>query len=115
MGMRLLALAVLLAAAPSRAAAPEAPTYVDLPPGRYTLSVSGMVSTVCARAIAAEWSRLPEVEKATVDFDAERASILVRLDRTLRVANLRKALRRAERLSRLGARYDLADIAYKPS
>lgn len=113
--MRTLALLALLAG-PAAAAAPEpvAPAYEELPPGRYGMAVTGLVTTVCARAVAAEWSRLPEVEKATVDFDAERAVVLVRLDRTLRVAALRKALRRAEKLSGLGGRYDLRDIVYKP-
>lgn len=108
--MKLL-LALLLAALPAAAAAPA---YEELPPGRYALTVTGLVCTVCARAVAAQWSRLPEVEKASVDFETERAVVLVRLDSTLRVASLRKALRRAEKLARLGARYDVKDIAYKP-
>lgn len=115
--MRLaLLLALVVCAAPASAAAadPAAPAYEELPPGRYSVAVTGLVSTVCARAVAAEWARLPEVEKVEVDFDAERAVLLVRLDRTLRVATLRKALRRAEKLARLGARYDLKDILYKP-
>jgi hypothetical protein len=69
---------------------------------------------VCSRAVASEFARLPEVEKAEVDFDAGRALVLVRLDRTLRVSALRKALRRAEKLSRLGGRYELKNIVYKP-
>lgn len=112
--MRTLAFALLLAAAPAAASDPAAPVYAELPPGRYVMSVTGMVSTVCARAIAAEWGKLPEVEKVTVDFDAERAVVLVRLDRTLKVSVLRKTLRRAEKLARLGATYDLKDISYKP-
>lgn len=116
--MTVLALAALLAAAPAAAAPaaaePAAPVYNELPPGRYSMAVTGLVSTVCSRAIAAEWSRLPEVEKAAVDFDAETAVILVRLNKTLRVAALRKALRRAEKLARLDGRYDFKDIVYKP-
>jgi hypothetical protein len=115
--MRLaLLLALAFAAAPAAAApdGPENPAYKELPPGRYSIAVTGLVSTVCARAVAAEWRLLPEVEKAEVDFDSERALVTVRLDRALRVASLRRALRRAEKLSRLGARYDLKDILYKP-
>lgn len=114
--MRTLALALLLAAAPAAAASadPSAPAYNEMPPGRYSIALTGLVSTVCARAVVAEWSRLPEVEKVTVDFDAEKAVVLVRLDRTLRVTTLRKALRRAEKLARLGGHYDLKDIVYKP-
>lgn len=107
--MKTLALALLLAAVPAAST-----DYSEMPPGRYSMALTGLVSTVCARAVVAEWSRLPEVEKVTVDFDAEKAEVLVRLDRTLRVTTLRKALRRAEKLSRLGGRYDLKDIIYKP-
>lgn len=101
------------AAALAASATAAAPVYEELPPGRYTMDLTGMVATVCSRAIALEFSRLPEVERVEVDFDAERATVLVRLDRTLRVANLRKALRRAEKLSRMGARYELKNIAYR--
>lgn len=112
----LLAAALALGALPATAAAPAQPVaYEELPPGRYVMDLTGLVSTVCTRAIAAEFAKLPEVEKAEADFDAERAVVLVRLDRTLRVSALRKALRRAEKLARLGARYDLKNIVYKPS
>ncbi|MDX6770088.1 MAG: heavy metal-associated domain-containing protein [Elusimicrobiota bacterium] len=117
--MRLLLCVALASCAAAAAAAPAPakpapPAYEELPPGRYSMSVTGMVSTVCSRAVAAEWGRLPEMEKVEVDFDAERAVILVRLDRTLKVSTLRRALRRAEKLARLGARYDLKDIEYVP-
>jgi cation transport ATPase len=112
--MRLLLAALLTALMlPASAAAPAAPAYEELPPGRYNMDITGMLATVCSRAVAAEFARLPEVEKAEVDFDAERATILVRLDRTLKVSALRKALRRAEKLSRLGGRYDLKNISYR--
>lgn len=110
------ALAFLLAAAltsPAAAAPSTAREFTELPPGRYTIAVSGLLTTVCARAIAAEWAALPEVESASVDFEKSAAHIAVRLDRTLTVASLRKALRRAERLANLGARYDLRDISYR--
>lgn len=114
--MRLLLAAALLALpaiGSAASATPSTPVYEELPPGRYAMDISGMAATVCSRAIAAEFARLPEVEKAEVDFDAERAMVLVRLDRTLRVSALRKALRRAEKLSRLGARYDFKNITYR--
>lgn len=110
------ALALLLAAAltpPAFAASPTAREFTELPPGRYTVSLTGLLTTVCGRAIAAEWAALPEVESASVDFDKSSAQIAVRLDRTLQVASLRKSLRRAERLANLGARYELRDIAYR--
>ncbi|MDD5303808.1 MAG: hypothetical protein PHS14_11965 [Elusimicrobia bacterium] len=110
------ALALLLAAAlasPAFAAAPIAREFSELPPGRYTISLTGLLTTVCGRAIAAEWAKLPEVEAATVDFDKSTAFLTVRIDRTLKVAALRKTLRRAERLANLGAHYDLRDISYR--
>jgi hypothetical protein len=110
------ALALLLAAAltsPATAASPTAREFTELPPGRYTIAVSGLLTTVCSRAIAAEWAALPEVESASVDFEKSTAHVAVRLDRTLPVAALRKALRRAERLANLGASYDLRDITYR--
>ena len=110
------ALALLLAAAltsPAFAAAPTTREFTELPPGRYSVALTGLVSTVCGRAIAAEWAKLPEVESASVDYDKSTAFITVRLDRTLKVASLRKTLRRAERLANLGARYDLSSIAYR--
>lgn len=110
------ALPLLLAAAltsPAFAAAPTAREYSELPPGRYTVSLTGLLTTVCGRAIAAEWAALPEVESASVDFDKASAQVTVRLDRTLQVSALRRSLRRAERVANLGARYDLRDISYR--
>ena len=109
-----LALLTLLAALPRTLAAATSDPYSQLPPGRYSVSVTGMMSTVCARAIEAEWKRLPEVEKAAVDFDQESAVVTIRIDKTLLVSILRKALRRAEKLANLGARYEMRDIKYLP-
>ena len=109
-------LALLLAAAltsPAFAALPTAREFTELPPGRYTVALTGLVTTVCGRSIAAEWAKLPEVEAASLDFDKSLAFITVRLDRTLKVASLSKTLRRAERLANLGARYELHDISYR--
>jgi hypothetical protein len=104
-----LAVALLCAAAPAAKTAVE---YEELPPGRYEIVLKGLVTTVCARAIAADWAALPEVEKVETDFARSRARVSVRLDRTLKVASLRKGLRRAERVANLGARYDLGEIRY---
>jgi hypothetical protein len=112
-GMRLRILPVLLLLAAAARAA-NAPAYSELPPGRYTVGVRGMICTVDARAIAAEWAKLPEVEKSSVDYEKETGIVSVRLDRTLQVSSLRKALRRAERTANLGARYELRDIQYIP-
>lgn len=110
--------ALLLAAvliAPANAAAPVNPmtrNFSELPPGRYAVALTGLISTVCGRAVAAEWAKLPEIESARVDFDKSTAIIAVRIDRTVRVSSLRKTLRRAEKLANLGGRYDIRDISY---
>lgn len=113
MRSRLLGLLLLLSVA-AQAGAPSAPVYTELPPGRYAVTVRGMICTVCARAISAEWEKLPEVEKASVDYETESAVVTVRLDRTLQVSVLRKALRRAERVANLGARFEMSGIRYIP-
>jgi copper chaperone CopZ len=108
--------ALLLLAAAARAAQAPGPAvgYRELPPGRYSLEIRGMICTVCARAIAAEWAKLPEVAKASVDYHAEAGVVEVRLDRTLQVSVLRKALRRAERVANRGARFSFGEIRYIP-
>jgi copper chaperone CopZ len=114
---RLAALALAacaLAGAPRAARADAAPARAELPAGRYSIQVKGLLCAVCARAIAAEWAKLPAVEKVEMDFDAGSAVVTVRIGKTLSVAALRKSFRRAERVANLGARYDLGDIAYLP-
>ena len=110
--MRSRVLALLLLAAAARAA--DAPAYSELPPGRYSVALRGMICAVCARAIAAEWAKLPEVEAAEVDYEKESGLVTIRLDRTLRASALGKALRRAERVANLGARFELGDVRYVP-
>ncbi len=115
MPLRVLALLLLVAAGSARAGTTALPTYYsELPPGRYSVGVRGMLCTVCARAIVQEWAKLPGVEKAVMDFDKEQAIVTVRLDRTLPVSALRKALRRAEKDANLSARYELLQIQYLP-
>jgi len=115
MTIRALATLLLALAGAARASSPALPLYYsELPPGRYSVEVRGMLCVVCARAIAAEIAKLPEVEKAAMDFDKEQGVVAVRLDRTLQVAVLRKALRRAEKTANLGARYELLRIQYLP-
>ncbi len=112
--MRIALLASLLAlAGPAFAAAPTTREFTELPPGRYAITLTGLLTTVCGRAVAAEWAKVPEVENATVNFDKSEATVTVRIDRMLKVAALRKSLRRAEKLANLGAHYDLRDISYK--
>jgi len=107
-----LALVLALAALAGRAPAAER-QFVELPPGRYTMSVKGLLCAVCARAVAAEWKKLPEVEDASVSRESGKAELTVRIDRTLKVASLVKALKRAETTANLGASYQMSGIAYR--
>lgn len=109
------ALAVfLLGAAASAAPAPSVRTAAELPAGRYSVPLKGLLCAVCARAIAAEWAKLPEVESVQLGYDAGPAVITVRLGKTLTLASLRRALRRAQAVANLRAHYELGDIAYLP-
>ncbi|MBI5247804.1 MAG: cation transporter [Elusimicrobia bacterium] len=110
--MKILLLALALASSAS-AAPVTTREFTELPPGRYTIALTGLLSTVCGRAISAEWAKLPEVDSASVNFDKSEATVSVRLNHTLKVASLHKTLRRAERLANLGGHYDLRGIAYK--
>jgi hypothetical protein len=115
-GMRLRAslIPLLVAAVAAAADAPAKPVYIELPPGRYAIAVRGMVCNVCARAVVARWLRIPEVEKAEIDFDRERAVVTVRLNSRLAVAKLRKALKPAAGLANMGVRFELGDVEYLP-
>jgi hypothetical protein len=113
-----LAVAALAASARlARAGAPPPPkaaSATELPAGRYSVPLKGLLCAVCTRAIAAEWAKLPAVEKVEADYDSGKAVVTVRLGKTLPVSALRRALRRAERTANLGAQYDIGDIAYLP-
>jgi copper chaperone CopZ len=78
------------------------------------MAVRGMVCHVCARAIAAEWAKLPEVESASIDYEKETGVVTIRLDRKLRATALGKALRRAERVANLGAHFEISALKYIP-
>ena len=89
-------------------------TYSELPAGRYSVKVSGMLTTTCSRAIEREMAKLPQVEAVSVDFDAESMQVTVRLDHTLAVSTLRRALHRAAKKVQLGADYVPGAISYLP-
>ena len=111
----LLLLPLTLAGTALAAGFADAPaSYAELPPGRYAVGVRGMLCTVCARAIAAEWAKVPEVQKAQMDFDKEQGVVTIRLDATMQVNELYKGLRRAERLANMGGHYELRTIKYIP-
>jgi hypothetical protein len=115
MRTRVLAALLFLAAAASAAEAPgAAPAYTELPAGRYSVVLHGMLCKVCARAIAAEWAKLPEVESSSVDYENETGVVAIRLDRKVKVAVLRKALRRAERVANLDVHFEMTDLKYIP-
>ena len=119
---RFLPAAVLDAAVAAPAAgAPTRPTplaepvaYQELPAGRYGIQITGMLTTTCARGIEQELQRLPEVESVKVDFDSETLSLTVKLNRSLRVKALRKALHRASDRVNLGTDYLVGKITFLP-
>jgi copper chaperone CopZ len=69
-----------------------------------------MLCTVCAKAITAQWTKLPEVKSAAIDFNRERAIVSVRLNKTLPVDNLRASLVEAQKVSNLGVQYEIGRI-----
>ena len=94
-------------------AAEKAPVLRDMTPGRYEVRVEGMLCRTCAKAAAEELSRLKEVRQAVADFDQETLFITVRLDKTLKVSKIRKALNRAASRVDLEAKYEIANIRYR--
>ena len=118
---RTLFVLLLAAAAPSSpvAAAPAglsagAMTYAVLPSGRYNIAVLGMLTTTCGRAIEMELAKLPEVASASVDFDAERLDLTVKVNHALSSSALRKALHRAARIINLETDYYVGGITFLP-
>jgi hypothetical protein len=114
-------LAALLLAAGAAWAAPgfnlpseAATSYKTLPSGHYAVKVIGMITTTCGRGIEIEVMRLPEVEEAKVDFDKETLYLTVKLNRTLRLPALRKALHLASDRVNLGVDYFVGRITFIP-
>ena len=118
------ALSLLLApagAAPS-AGAPTPPAspaveerrYTQLTSGRYALKVSGMLCTVCAKAVEAELAKLDEVESVKSDFDLDLMLISIKIEKVLKVSTLRRALQKAARRVNMGAKLDVASLQYRP-
>lgn len=108
-----LILALSMAAAPAMTAA-QAQEFNDLTPGRYAVGVSGMLTHACARALALELGRLPEVSQASADFETEEGILTVKDGGLLRVSSLRRALDRAARRVNLGSDFELRSVRYLP-
>ena len=92
----------------------EAVAYKELPSGHYAVKIIGMLTTTCGRGIEIETMKLPEVEAAKVDFDKETLVLTIRLNRTLRLSALRKALHLASDRVNLGADYFVGRITFLP-
>ena len=112
--MRTLAAALFLGAAawtagPARAAQP----LKDLASGRYEVTVDGMLCHTCARVIAQEVAALPQVEKASVDFERDLLLVTVKPDQTLTLSRLRRALKRAAKRVDLGTTFTVSAVTYK--
>jgi len=106
------------AAKPPKPAPPGDPVAAaelsDLKGGRYTVKLSGLVCSVCTRAITAELSQLKEVEAATADFERAELTIKVRPDKVLTLSKLRSTLKRAAKRANLGATYTVESVRYRP-
>jgi cation transport ATPase len=83
--------------------------------GRYAMKISGFFCTTCGVAMKREVGALPEVSEADFDFDTETLFVTVRLERTLRLSALRRALRRAAARVDIGSKLDVADVTYRPN
>jgi hypothetical protein len=92
----------------------DAVAYKQLPSGHYAVKVIGMLTTTCGRGIEIEVMKLPEVESAKVDFDTETLDLTIKLNETLRLALLRKALHLASDRVNLGADYFVGKITFLP-
>lgn len=73
-----------------------------------------MLCAVCAKTIVAELSKLGELESAKADFEKDQIVVTIKLERTLRIASLRRALRLAAKRVNLGTQFEIEDIRYKP-
>lgn len=105
---RLIALASLI----TLTAAAPALKVDQLGAGRYALRISGLWCTTCVRAVEAELKALPEVESAKGDFDSESVVITVKLEKTLKVSAIRRAIKRANGRADFGNKLGLASVAY---
>jgi hypothetical protein len=92
----------------------DAVAYKKLPSGHYAVKVTGMLTTTCGRGIEIEVMKLPEVESARVDFETETLNLAIKINRTLRLSALRKALHLASDRVNLGADYFVGKITFLP-
>ena len=120
MRIRLAAAILAVCACPLRGAegfrlpAEEAIAYKTLPSGHYAVKIIGMLTTTCGRGIEIETMRLPEAESAKVDFERETLFLTIRINQTLRLSALRKALHLASDRVNLGVDYFVGKIAFLP-
>jgi len=93
----------------------EEPTaYSQLPSGRYSIKIIGLLTTTCCRAIEIEMKKLPEVESAKADFETETLTLAIKLDRTLKMSTLRKALHLAADRVNFGGDYFAGRVTFLP-
>ncbi len=102
-------------AAPAEAAAaPAERDFPDLTSGRYEIRLSGMLCSVCTRAILAELVKLDDVASARADLERGTITIAVKPKHLLTQRTLRHALRRAAKRADIGTQYDVAAVKYIP-
>lgn len=88
--------------------------YRELTAGRYSLKVSGLLCYTCTRAVARELEKLAEVQSVKGDFENEQIILEIKLDRTLPVAAVRRALARASKRVDLATKFDVVGVQYLP-
>lgn len=82
--------------------------------GRYRCAVSGVLCNACTRAIVEEVLKVPGIRAAKFDFEEGWLWLSVEQAATVKVSRLRKALGKAARKTKLGARYDFTGIEHVP-
>lgn len=118
-----LLLAAVLAAGPGRSASagPAADAAQDgervfstLRPGRYAVILEGWLCAACGEAAAEAVSMLDGVERAEADFEKRMLIVEVGRERSVPVASLTRALRRAAARINLDTDFRIVRIRYIP-
>src|SRR5687768_2054482 len=107
----LLSLPAAAATAPAAAARRADPAWRKehrlLVAGTYRLTVSGVLCNACTRAIVQALAEVRGVEAARFDFEEGMLWLTVAKDRKLRLGQVERALRRAQRVAALEVQFEL--------
>ena len=83
-----------------------------LRPGRYELTVSGVMSNACTRAVVQEVKKVKGVENVSFDFESRFLRLEVSKKTQMKSRSLQRAVRRAGRRTRLGRRLWITEIRF---